>query len=116
MNVIDHRKSSLTQIVGMEPDETLAAHYGPRLRQRLGFGKERAFPSCYNFVATYGHFLVKDGSKLPGARVEIQHEILNLAINENWTLHYIHELLDPKDKALDDLVKRAANSFRASVL
>lgn len=115
MKVIDHRKNSLNKIVSMEQDETLATHYDPLLRNRLGYGKKRAFPSCYRFFATYGLFLTKDGSPLPGARVEIHHEILNLSVKENWLLPYIDELLNPKDKALDDLVTRLANSFRVGV-
>lgn len=113
MTVVDHRKEKLSKIISMEPDETLATHYDPLLRNRLGYGKQRALPSCYRFFATYGLFLTKDGSRLPGARVEIHHEILNLSVQENWLLPYIDELLNPKDKALDDLVKRMANSFRA---
>ena len=113
MKVVDHRKEKLSKIISMEQDETLAAHYGPLLRNRLGCGKTRALPSCYRFFATYGLFLTKDGSRLPGARVEIHHEILNLSVQENWLLPYIEELLNSKDKALDDLVTRLANSFRA---
>jgi len=113
MKVINHRKEKLSKIIGMEQDQTLAAHYDPLLRNRLGYGKKRALPSCYRFFATYGLFLTKDGSQLPGARVEIHHEILNLSVQENWLLPYIEELLNPKDKALDDLVTRLANSFRA---
>ena len=115
MKVVDHRKEKLSKIISMEQDETLAAHYEPLLRNRLGYGKKSALPSCYRFFATYGLFLTKDGSRLPGARVEIHHEILNLSVQENWLLPYIDELLNPKDKALDDLVTRLANSFRAGV-
>jgi hypothetical protein len=113
MKLVDHRKEKLSKIISMEPDETLATHYDPLLRNRLGYGKQRALPSCYRFFATYGLFLTKDGSRLPGARVEIHHEILNLSVVENWGLSYIDEILDPKNRALDDLVKRMANSFRA---
>jgi hypothetical protein len=113
MEAIDHRKEKLSKILSMEQDKTLAAHYDPLLRNRLGCGQKRAFPSCYRFFATYGLFLTKDGSRLPGARVEIHHEILNLSVQENWLLPYIDEILDPKNRALDDLVKRMANSFRA---
>ena len=113
MEVVDHRKEKLSKIISMEPDETLAAHYDPLLRKRLGCGQKRAFPSCYRFFTTYGRFVAKDGSRILGARVEIHHEILNLSVHENWLLQYIDELLDPKNKALDDLVKRMANSFRS---
>ena len=115
MKLVDHRKEKLSKTIGMEQDETLATHYDPLLRNRLGYGKKKAFPSCYRFFVTYGLFLTKDGSRLPGARVEIHHEILNLCVKENWLLPYIEELLNPKDKALDDLVTRLSNSFRAGV-
>ena len=115
MEVVDHRREKLSKIISMEQDQTLAAHYDPLLRNRLGYGKTRALPSCYRFFATYGLFLTTDGGRLPGARVEIHHEILNLSVQENWLLPYIDELLNPKDKALDDLVTRLANSFRAGV-
>jgi hypothetical protein len=113
MEVIDHRKEKLSKIVKLEKNLDMAAQYAPRLVKRLGVGSKHAFPSCYSFDATYGYFVAKDGSKLPGARVHIHHNLLDLSVVENWGLSYIDEILDPKSRALNDLVKRMANSFRA---
>lgn len=112
MEVIDHRKEKLSKIVNLEKNLDMAAQYAPRLVKRLGVGSKHAFPSCYSFHATYGYFVAKDGSKLPGARVHIHHNLLDSSVVENWGLSYIDEILDPKNRALDDLVKRMANSFR----
>lgn len=113
MEVIDHRTEKLSKIVGLEKNLEMTAQYAPRLVKRFGVGSEHAFPSCYSFDATYGYFVAKDGSKLPGARVHIHHNLLDLSVVENWGLSYVDEILDPKNRALDDLVKRMANSFRA---